>query len=62
LTPGRRSGDDPLDVRQETHIQHAVRFIENQRVRATEARWIKAQMIQKSAGRSNAHVVIVILR
>src|SRR5205823_9398230 len=52
-TPSRQPADDPLETRQETRIQHAVRFIEYERMDAAEARWIRAQVIQKSTGRGN---------
>src|SRR3989442_1674677 len=49
-SPRRKPAYDPLDVRQEAHVQHAVRLVEDQSVHAAEEGGVMAHVIQEPAG------------
>jgi hypothetical protein len=53
LTSGGQAGDDSPEIRQEPHIEHAVRFIQDQRVQVVEGRLILPHMVQKPARRGD---------
>ena len=50
LAFGRQLGDDLLDGRQETHVEHAVRFIEHEDLRAFEVDQAAFHEIAEAAG------------
>ena len=51
LALGREQGDDPLDVRQEAHVEHPVRLVEDEDLDLAEVRDLLADEIEEPAGR-----------
>ena len=45
--------DDPLDVRQEAHIEHAVRFVEDKGVQVIKTRLVLPHVVEESARRGD---------
>ena len=50
LFPGRQSGHDPFDVRQEPHVEHPVGLVQHQDVDLVEARLVLAHVVEEPAG------------
>ncbi len=50
LLSRRQLGDDPLDVRKKTHVEHPVSLIEDERMHLVEAIGDVPEVIQKAAG------------
>ena len=48
--------EDPLHVGPEAHVQHAVRFVEDQHFEAREVRRVVPHVIHQPAGRGHHHV------
>ena len=43
--------DDPLHVRNETHVQHAIRFVDDQHFNAIQIHDMVAEIVDETAGR-----------
>ena len=56
LLAGRQAGDDPLEVGQEAHVEHAVGLVEDERVQLVEAGLVLPHVIQEPAGRGDEHL------
>ena len=50
---GRQPGDDPLDVRQEAHVEHAVGLVEDEGVDLVEARLVLPHVVEEPARRGD---------
>ncbi len=55
LTLDGQTGDDPLDIGQEAHVKHLIRFVEDKNLHAVEACRAGADMVEQPAGGRNNH-------
>ena len=51
LAARREQGDDPLDVRQEAHVEHPVGLVEDEDLDLAEVRDLLADEVEQPAGR-----------
>ena len=56
LLAGGQAGDDPLEVGQEAHVEHAVGLVEDEGVQVVEAGLVLAHVVQQPAGRGDDHL------
>ena len=50
LLAGRQAGDDPLEVGQEAHVEHAVGLVEDEGVQMVEAGLVLPHVVEQPAG------------
>jgi len=56
LPRGRHLAQDPLDVFEEAHVQHLVRFVEDDHANRIESKGAATQMIHDASGRADDDV------
>ena len=55
-SPARQAGDDSFEVGKEAHVEHAVGFVEHERVQTVEAGLVLSHVVQEPAGRGDEHL------
>src|SRR5439155_15114348 len=56
LAVSRKRVDNPADVRQESHVEHAIRLVEDEDLEAAEVDVASGHVVEETAGSRDDHV------